>query len=282
MEIVVAQTPASAVSEDIDTVARSLDIVARVHGLAGGMPKVDGGTQGVVVLDDGSPEMLTWTRELSQSVRYLNLPIVAITDRALDMLEAGAVAAFGADESAEKILLLLKVQRDVQPVMSEIRDRLISPFITATEQAFLEMAGIEIKVRALYQKSGYRMFGDLSAIIGLLGESEGSMVLSFPDQMGRTLARRLVQAFGGEPNEDLLRDCVGELANVIAGQARCLITSEKFSFALSTPTVIAGSGHEIRHKPGNPCLVVAFESELGEFALQICTAVRVEQQNKGA
>lgn len=282
MEIVVAQSPDAAVSADIEDAARHLGNALRVHAVAnGGLPKVDAGTQGVVILDDGSSAVLAWTRELALSVRYLNLPVVAVTGRALEMLEAGAVAVFGPDESPEKVLLLLQVQRDIQPVMSEIRDRLIAPFITATEQAFQEMAGIEVKVRALYRKSGYRMFGDLSAIIGLLGESEGSMVLSFPEAMGRTLARKLVQAFGGEPNEDLLRDCIGELANVIAGQARCLITSEKFSFSLSTPTVIAGSGHEIRHKPGNPCLVVAFESELGEFALQICMAVKVDQ-NKGA
>lgn len=282
MEIVVVKAPQSADARGLEDAAKKLGLRTRSHALGnGGAPQVGEQTQGMVVLDDGAPNVGPWVREATLNVRYLSLPVVAVTDRPLEMLEAGASAVCNREEMPERILMLLQNQRDVQPVLSDLRDHLLAPFITATEQAFAEMAATEVKVRTVYRKSGYRMFGDISSVIGLLGDSEGSMVISFPNKVALGVARLLLQSVPGEPTEELMRDCIGELANVIAGQARSMVEKSRFPFSISTPTVIAGAGHEIRHKPGSPCLVVAFESGLGEFALQICSNLK-DGQHKGA
>lgn len=282
MEIVVVKAPQSADARGLEDAAKKLGLRTRSLALDNcGTPQVGEQTQGLVVLDDGAPGVGAWVREATLTVRYLSLPVVAVTDRPLEMLEAGASAVCNRGELPEQILLLLQNQRDVQPVVSDLRDHLLAPFIKATEQTFQEMAETQVKVRTVYRKSGYRMFGDLSSVIGLLGESEGSMVISFPNAVAMQVARMLLRSVPGEPGEELMRDCIGELANVIAGQARSMVEKSRFPFSISTPTVIAGAGHEIRHKPGSPCLVVAFQSDHGEFAMQICSNLR-DGQHKGS
>jgi CheY-specific phosphatase CheX len=69
-----------------------------------------------------------------------------------------------------------------------------------------------------------------------------------------------------ELDEDMVRDCLGEVVNVVAGHAKALLLNTRYHFTLSTPTLLAG-GAPVRH--GASCLVVAFGSDVGPFVLQL-------------
>jgi chemotaxis protein CheX len=140
--------------------------------------------------------------------------------------------------------------------LDEIRKTLLGPFTSATTITMREMVGIDVRVRAVYQKSRYKMFGDISAVIGLMARTEGAMVVSFPDRSALAFTTRILAGVTDDMSNDVVRDCIGEIANVIAGQARGILANTPY--------------HEIRHKPGMPCLVTAFTTELGDFALQLC------------
>src|SRR6185436_11611210 len=102
-----------------------------------------------------------------------------------------------------------------------------------------EMAGIEIAVRSVYQKTHHKMFGDISAVIGLIARAEGAMVLSFPDGSAEAVVKRILAGMTDDPAEDMIRDCIGEIANVIVGQARGLLAGTDYAFAMSTPTIVS-------------------------------------------
>jgi chemotaxis protein CheX len=228
-----------------------------------------------VLFDDGSRAAMESVAKLRETTRYLNLPLIVIASPSrmgsnTCLLTACANVVCPSDISNEQIYSEMQSRCDNHPVIEELRESLLRPFCSATEVTFQEMANVEVKVRAVYQKSGYKMFGDISAVIGLLTKSEGSLVLSFPEASAAAFVRRILAGVVDEPGPDTIRDCVGEICNVIAGQARGILSSTPYAFALSTPTIVSGTGHEIRHKPGMPCLVIAYGSELGEFALQVC------------
>ena len=155
-----------------------------------------------------------------------------------------------------------------QPVAGEIRDTLLEPFITATCVALGEMASTEVVVRAVYQKTVPHALGDIAAVLELLSAREGFLVLSFPERTAAALAGRILAGVAEEVDADLIRDCVGEIANVVAGQAKALLAGTPYRFAFSLPKVVVG-GPEFRPKQGQDCLVVAFNSDLGEFAMQL-------------
>ena len=67
-------------------------------------------------------------------------------------------------------------------------------------------------------------------------------------------------------------DGVGEIINMIAGQAKAMLVKTKYHFTISIPSVISGHGHEISHKKGTPNIVVLFEADGTPFALQVCLA----------
>lgn len=241
----------------------------------GPLPRIGQAPAGVVVFADGEQRIADWIASVEKHTRYLSVPLIAVShnsDRGVrdQLLAAGACAVYDADADNELILAELQSRCDVQPVFAEIREHLLEPFTDATKITLQEMAGVAVTVHSVYQKSKYKMFGDISAVIGLVSPREGSLVLSFPEATANMVVQRILAGIADAPDSDMIRDCVGEIANVIAGQAKGILASTKYQFCFSTPTIIAGAGHEIRHKPDMPCLVIAFGSDVGDFALQLC------------
>jgi chemotaxis protein CheX len=172
---------------------------------------------------------------------------------------------------------------EVQPVAGDIQDKLLEPFIAATRAALGEMAGTEVVVRAVFRQTlhpspiphspmakdrGRGEGADIAAVLELRTPPEGALVLRFPERTAAALARRILAGVSQEVDENLIRDCVAEIANVVAGQAKALLAGTAYRFAFSLPRVVVGAA-EFRPQQGLDCLVVAFSSERGEFALQL-------------
>ncbi len=155
-------------------------------------------------------------------------------------------------------------------VPARIRDELLEPFITAVTLTLHEMAGALVEVRAVSEKQEHRTLGDVSALLALSPPLGGSLVLSFPEPTAAAVARRVLADVGAEPDEALVCDCLGEVVNVVAGQAKTLLLGTPYHFHLSTPVVLNGAGREIPHPEGGRCFVVAFGGDVGDFALQLC------------
>jgi len=145
--------------------------------------------------------------------------------------------------------------------------------IDATVITLREMARLEVTPLMPADKKYVKMFGDVSAVIGLLSPADGSLVFSLDEATARTIARRILAGVEESPGDDIVHDCIGEIANVIAGQAKGTLSATPQRFAISTPTIVCGHGHEIRHRNSMSCLLVRFSSEVGDFALQLCLEV---------
>jgi chemotaxis protein CheX len=94
--------------------------------------------------------------------------------------------------------------------------------------------------------------------------------LSFARPTVTAIARRVLVEVADAPKDELVPDCMGEIANVVAGQAKALLAESPYHFRFGTPTVLSGPGLEVSERPDAECLVVLFSSDLGDFALQLC------------
>ena len=95
----------------------------------------------------------------------------------------------------------------------------INPFLQATINVLSTMAMITPKAGKPMLKAGSVAKGDVSGIIGLTGDAEGSLAVSF----STSCALKIVENMVGERYEELtdeVADAVGELTNMISGDAR--------------------------------------------------------------
>lgn len=150
------------------------------------------------------------------------------------------------------------------------RDEVAEPlqsYIAAATLTLAEMANTLVVVRQISRAQLNQMGGDVSAVVELASAHEKMLVLSFPEQTATTLAQRILSEAKVEVNESLIRDCVGEIANVIAGQAKTLLAGTAHQMTFSLPRVAASALPEVEIEQARPGWVVAFDGDAGEFFL---------------
>jgi chemotaxis protein CheX len=158
---------------------------------------------------------------------------------------------------------------DAQPVSPAVREQLVEPFITAAYMTLTELAHTELAVRSVYRTAATRTLGDVSAVLALTATRDEVLVLSFPAATAAALAKRILAEVTPAPDDELVRDCMGEIANVIAGAAKTGLAETPYQLLLATPSIVSGAGVEVASRPGALGLVVVFDSDAGAFALQV-------------
>ena len=147
--------------------------------------------------------------------------------------------------------------------------KLINPFIDATLNVLETLASVKAKPGKPYLKKDQVARGDVSGMIGLTGEANGTISVSFTEETILAIASNM---FGEEMNElnEEIGDAVGEIANIISGQARKTLEDLGTSMRAAVPCVVMGSNHTIKHITTYPVIAVPFNTDDGEFTIEVC------------
>lgn len=157
--------------------------------------------------------------------------------------------------------------------MSKINTDFIIPFINATHSTFEIMMRLKLTRHETYIKKNYVMFGDVTGFIGVSGKLCGTAAISMPGPLA-------VECIGAMMNEEIaegwadmaVHDGVGEIINMIAGQAKTTLGNTPYRFEITLPIIVSGRGHELYHKQGTTSVSVIFSTEKGEeLAVDIST-----------
>jgi chemotaxis protein CheX len=219
------------------------------------------------------------TSLLRRSLGFRDVPILVITETA-KLIVARELVSLGVDElqtlpvSPED--LLAKIERMSRPIGNRLPviTKLINPYISSVLDLMTTMAGMHVERKDLFLKKNYRLFGDISGIMNFSGRIEGSVTVSFTEELAKDVIAKIMGISASDISDDDLRDGVGELINIISGNAKAALSETEFSHEIALPAVIRGMGHEIRHSDGAPCMVVLFEAEKKPFAVLVSMAVK--------
>lgn len=152
--------------------------------------------------------------------------------------------------------------------MAGINVDYINPFIEATINTFTTMCNVTPTREKVFLKGeGEEVYG-VSGIIGLGGEALGAVVLNFPENV----AIATVGKFVGEEYDTITAsvvDGVGELTNIIAGDAKNRLIQKGYKFEIGLPKMVTGRNYITAQNKSVPCIVVSFTSQIGRFCLEV-------------
>ena len=66
-----------------------------------------------------------------------------------------------------------------------------------------------------------------------------------------------------------VEDAIGEIGNIVVGDARRALIQDGYSLSISIPTVVVGAGHKISRSGGIPCIAIPFTTEFGDFEVNV-------------
>lgn len=147
-----------------------------------------------------------------------------------------------------------------------IDPKVVVGFVNAVRSVLSTMVGLPTTIGKPVIKSEPIPSYDVSGIIGFSGGIVGSAVISFQKEA----AMHIVEAFAGSPiapDSPDFADAIGELANMIAGNAKRDLGA---SASISCPSVIMGHGHVVARLSDVPCLTIPCSTPVGAFAVEVC------------
>ena len=153
--------------------------------------------------------------------------------------------------------------------------KFINPFIYGTMEVMEKMAFIKPTAGRPYAKTNDVACGDISGIIGMTGDATGSLAMSFSEECIINIVAKMI----GEKHTEIDRavlDAVGELTNMISGSSRKLMEKDDLKVFAAIPTIVFGRAHTVHHVIKSPSIVIPFQTEAGEFVIDVCLKSNVK------
>ena len=146
---------------------------------------------------------------------------------------------------------------------------LAKPFVQATKHVLSTMAMLDPTPGKPFVKKTTLASGDVSAIVGLTGDKTGSISISFTKKCAVAIVKNML----GDDIQDIMqdaKDAVGEITNMISGQARAGLAQMGLAMQASTPTIIFGDNHTVSHITSGPVIAIPFTTPNGDFTVEFC------------
>lgn len=147
--------------------------------------------------------------------------------------------------------------------------KLINPFLESTLYVLKTIAKIDAEKGKPYLKKNNVAKGDVSGIIGLAGDMNGLISVTFTESCILYIVTGMFGEEVKEMNEEI-GDAVGEITNMISGQARQKLEALGTNLQAAIPSVVMGKNHTISHMTKQPIIALPFSTPGGEFTIEIC------------
>ena len=150
-----------------------------------------------------------------------------------------------------------------------MKAELINPFIESVQEVFETMLDVKAtrgEVSISHENKGA---GDILALIGLSGDTKGTVAVSFPKETALQVVGRIT---GTEFDsvDDTVVDGIAEIINMIAGGAKAKLGTESGKpIDMGLPSVVRGSDFHIDYPKNTIWLEVPFDTNLGSFVMRV-------------
>lgn len=146
--------------------------------------------------------------------------------------------------------------------------KIINPFITATLDVLETMAFIKSEAEKPFVKKDNIAKGDVSGVVGFTGEMNGTIFITFDESCILKIVSNMFEEQMKEINDEI-KDAVGELTNMISGQARKRLEEIGKVFHGGIPSVVSGNNHELKPMVKGPKIAIPFKTEFGNFTIEV-------------
>jgi chemotaxis protein CheX len=116
----------------------------------------------------------------------------------------------------------------------------VNPFLEAASAVFKSILNVDLRRGKLVIKESPVPAMDIAIIIGITGSITGEVVYSMEFNMVKKIADILAPGLSEDQIKHEYKDIIGELANMITGNAMNLFATTGKTIEITTPTVLEG------------------------------------------
>jgi len=137
----------------------------------------------------------------------------------------------------------------------------------ATQEIFQSMLMTEARPAAPLQTRSHKFTDSVSGLVGLAGNYRGMLAIHLPNAVAMSITSKFLFMDVEEINDDV-KDAIGELANMLAGSVKTMLTDTGTGIKLAIPSAICGSEYEVECLAESEGVIMPFSMDEGEFLVE--------------
>jgi chemotaxis protein CheX len=146
----------------------------------------------------------------------------------------------------------------------EISDKLIE----STIEIFTGMVMMEISVAGKPLERLGVLKQSITGMVGLAGTHKGVLAVHFPKQVALDVTSSFLGMDVEDFNEDV-QDAIGEIANMLGGNLKTILSDRGKDIHLSLPSTIFGDEYAISSQAEVDQLILSFQAPAGTFYVEV-------------
>ncbi len=145
----------------------------------------------------------------------------------------------------------------------------VNPFLSSISNVLATMAMIEPKSGKPAIQTDTLPPAEITGIIKMNSpQSTGVLAISFTEPLIHEVTKRML-GDDAETADETLKDLVGEITNMVCGNAKAILDQKGFDFDMAIPKVVIGRNRAKTFPSGCKVIVVPFSTEFGDFFVEI-------------
>lgn len=140
--------------------------------------------------------------------------------------------------------------------------------ISATKDVFSTMVMMELESGIPLIGKGGEIISNISSMLGLGGGVRGVLAIHCPAHVAKSITGAFLGMDVEELNDDV-KDAIGELTNMVAGNLKIFFAQSGIDIKLAIPTAIIGESYHTSGVFGATRVVVPFTNDSGLFWIEL-------------
>jgi len=151
----------------------------------------------------------------------------------------------------------------------KVNAKYVNPFIEAGINVIKQIANIDVRRGHLSYKEKPEPSYGVSIIIGVFGYLVGQVVYSMKKEVAKHLVEKMLVGISPQEREILFIDTLGELANMITGNATAILSQKKdLMLKITTPAIATGDNLSIS-LISKPTIILGLYSQYGPIEISV-------------
>jgi chemotaxis protein CheX len=143
-------------------------------------------------------------------------------------------------------------------------EQLAKYIIDATQEVFSTMVMMEATDDYPLRDPINRFKCSITGMVGFAGTYSGVISIHCPVELALKITSSMLGMECDEVNEDL-NDAIGEIANMLGGSVKQVLSKGGLDVKLSIPTVISGEDYTVNSLSDTDCVVIPFKTDDNRF-----------------
>ncbi len=147
---------------------------------------------------------------------------------------------------------------------AEINDKIIE----STIEIFTGMVMMEISVAGQPLETMGPLKQSITGMVGLAGTHKGVLAVHFPKQVALDVTSSFLGMEVTEINDDV-QDAIGEIANMLGGNLKTILSDRGKDIHLSLPSTIFGDEYSFSSQAEVDQVILPFQAPAGMFYVEV-------------